>query len=105
MNFELKRVNARKAASVSAAVYGALMLVMAVIFIPLLLLSPDVDQTGAPVSKGVFLVMLVLYPVFGAVGGWLSGYFLSYVYNLVAKRFGGLQFEGSRMDLTDRLAS
>jgi membrane protein YqaA with SNARE-associated domain len=97
MNFELRRINARKAANVFAAVYGLLMLVMSLIAIPMFMFAPNVDVHGGPVSKSMFLLMLLLYPVFGAIAGWLAGYLLGSIYNLAAKRFGGLEFEGVRL--------
>jgi hypothetical protein len=86
---ELRRVEPRRMARVLAIVYGGLFAFIALIAVPMLLFMP-VQHTGATPPKAVLVLMLVFYPLMGAAAGWISGYLVSSIYNLVARRFGGV---------------
>lgn len=52
---------------------------------------------GAPGAGMMGLAFGVAAPIFLAVGyglmGWIGGYITAWIYNIVAKRTGGIQFE------------
>lgn len=96
MKQELKRVDPLRTANVAALVYGVLMCAFAVMFLPIFLLPGLLGASGQSGLETVFLgFMVVLYPVLGAVMGWITGLLGAAVYNLVVRWIGGviLEFE------------
>lgn len=96
---ELRHVDPLRAANIGALVYGLMMAVFALLFSPFFLLAGMMAPAAAgddpfaamfPVF-GVFLI--VLYPLMGAVMGWISGLLGSAIYNLVVRWSGGLLVE------------
>jgi hypothetical protein len=41
----------------------------------------------------MFLAAMVFYPLMGLIAGWIFGHIIARLYNLVAARLGGLQYE------------
>jgi hypothetical protein len=80
-------------ARVLAIIYGGLFGVTAIISVPILLFSPFPAYNAAPVPRSVFVTMLILYPLMGVFVGWIGGHIVARLYNFVARRFGGIQYE------------
>ena len=98
MIHELRRLPPMRTAKIMALLYGAFFLFVSLFFIPLVLLGPDVDARGNPMHKGLFLGVMVAYPILGLIFGWLGSAVMSAIYNFVARRAGGLRFETVRID-------
>lgn len=76
--------------------YAAIALVLMFFFIPFGILAAFLDQSANPeflIGGGIGIVVMaiimpVVYGIFGFVGGAIS----AFIYNLVAKVTGGLEF-------------
>lgn len=97
MTYELRSISPTRLSRVMAWVVGGIFLIICLIMIPMFLLTPFPEHEGQP-SKSLFLVFLVLYPVFGAIWGWICGQLTARLYNFVARRKGGVTFEASRLE-------
>lgn len=64
--------------------------VLGLIFAPLFMIGP-IMEGGAAAGIGIFvmLMMLVMYPVMGFIGGVIS----AVLYNFIARRIGGIRFD------------
>ncbi len=60
-------------------------------------LSDELGGTGFGSSLGLF--MIILYPLLGLVAGFIGGFIMAWVYNLVAGRIGGVELEFEEDDL------
>ena len=98
MRQELKRVDPLRTANISAMVYGLLTSAFALIAFPFVLLAGLLAPAqGSNIAGPVFAIfILVLYPVMGAVMGWISGLLTSAIYNFIVRWTGGLilEFDG-----------
>ena len=94
MTFQLKRVEPLRAANIGALVYGLFLAVFTAILLPIFLIVTPFAPTepGAP-PMFLFSFLLLFYPIFGLVFGWLSGLLMSVIYNFVVRWSGGLLFE------------
>ncbi len=93
----LKKINVLSAAKTAGIIYGALGL----LFIPIFLISGVAALAGAPGSQrwtgGVFILFAFLMPVvYGAVGFVMIA-IMTWFYNLIAGKFGGIEFELEQM--------
>jgi hypothetical protein len=79
----LSRVDPASLAKVMAAFYAFVGLLVGVVLLLLSLVRDD----GAGVA--VAIAMIVLYPVMGFVGSWISASIL----NGIARRWGGIELE------------
>jgi O-antigen/teichoic acid export membrane protein len=82
-----------RAADVIAILYGIFFTLFAFFFFPFYALVPLHDKDGNPIDSTPFLIMILLYPVFGVIAGWLGTFVGAHTYNLVARRTGGIQVE------------
>ena len=95
MKYELKRVEPLRAANIGALLYGLIMTVFSLIFIPFVLLAglfAPSREPGAP-EPFFWVLMLCFYPLLGVVMGWISGILTSATYNLIIRWTGGLLLE------------
>jgi hypothetical protein len=95
MKHELRRVAPLRAANVSAIVYSILMGLMSLISVPFFLLAtvlqrPGPTGPGAVAGPIIAVMMLILYPVMGAVMGWVMGLAGAAIYNYIIRWTGGL---------------
>jgi hypothetical protein len=107
MRLELKRVEPMRAANIGALVYGIVMAVFALVFLPFLLLGFALAPSGGnPGLATLPLIMLFMYPLMGLVMGWLSGLCTSWAYNVVIRFTGGLlvDFHETTARAPDQLA-
>jgi hypothetical protein len=82
-----------------AWVAGGVFLIVALVMIPIFLLMPFPEPAdGQPQpSKASFIVLLVLYPLFGALWAWIGAQLSARIYNFVARKKGGITFEAARL--------
>ncbi|HTK81681.1 MAG TPA: hypothetical protein VL633_05270 [Bacteroidota bacterium] len=96
MKIEIRHVTPMRLANVMALIYGCMMTVFAVIFLPFFLLimrlSPKAGADGGA-SSLVMVFMLCLYPVMGLIIGWLSGLLGATVFNFIVRWTGGVLVE------------
>lgn len=95
MRRELVRIAPIKAANVISLLYAILFGAMALLFLPFFAFLPLQDQQGNSVSAAPILTMILLYPVLGAVTGWIGVATMASLYNFIARRIGGIQVEVS----------
>jgi len=96
MRREIQRVVPKSAAKVVGLMYAALFLAISLlILLPFAALVPLHDQAGNPRSSAPLVVMAVVYPFAGAIGGWLGAFFMASIYNLLVPRVGGIQVDVS----------
>src|SRR5688572_24402981 len=92
--FELKRIGAFRAANilavVSFVVYGIVALVMVPLFLLLAVLMPQAEDMP---PTWLFALLPIVYPVMGAVFGWIGGGLAALAYNLVVRWTGGLEVD------------
>ena len=94
MKRRLTNVNPLKLGITLAVIYGVMSLIIAVpVFLFMSLAGAVGARTGAQalpvVFSGVFVIFLpVLYAVLGFIGGVIA----AFIYNLVAKWTGGIEF-------------
>lgn len=96
---EIKRLDVFSVAKMAGITYGAISL----LFIPFILVFGVVgafanargEAAGAAggVAVVVMVIMALLFPVIYGLMGFLMGALMAFVYNLVAEKFGGIQFE------------
>jgi len=91
--YELRRVEPLRAANIAGVVYAILTAAIAVVALPFVLVATALVPSGDAAGPGALALFLLLYPVLGAVMGWLSGLLTSAIYNVVVRWTGGLQFE------------
>lgn len=92
MKKQIKRLSPHQ----NGKVFGVLIAVSSLIFIipvftAVILSMPAVDQHGNPVVFPKFLI--VIFPIFYLVFGYISTVIASAIYNLLFKYIGGFEFE------------
>lgn len=84
MKKQIVQVSILQSAKVMAALYFVISIPMALLMMIPAMLSP---------APGVSVGMLILMPVFYTLFGFLFSLFGAWIYNLVAKRIGGFEFQ------------
>lgn len=92
MHVTLRRIDPASLAKIYAVVYGLLMLVVALPAGCMVALFGSTGELGG-LGAGIGLAAVILYPVFGALAGFVGGLLTAFAYNLVADRIGGVQLE------------
>jgi ABC-type transport system involved in multi-copper enzyme maturation permease subunit len=91
--YSLRSVDVWSCAKIMGAIYGCLGL----IFLPFLLWggigSLLFGRDSASFPGVAMLFLAILAPIFYGVMGFVMGAFTAWVYNLVAKRIGGIRLE------------
>jgi hypothetical protein len=90
---EIIRIEPIPAANVVSIVYAAVFAVVSLLSLPFLVFVPLVDGRGNTADPTSMLVPILLYPVFGAVMGWVGTACMAWLYNLVAARIGGIRLD------------
>ncbi len=96
-SYVLRRVDPARAATLLSAIYGGMFLALALVGLPILLIAPTPQGVAQPFPKYLGIFMVLIYPLFGALFGWLAGHLIALIYNLAARKFGGLVFEADRI--------
>ena len=98
MNLKLKRVAPLQAGKMLAAFYGLLSLVL----VPFMFVAMTVAGMAArnhggappfPFMLGLGMGFILLLPILYALMGFVFGVISAWIYNLLAKWIGGLEFE------------
>jgi hypothetical protein len=74
---------------VGFVVYGVLAAIMLPIFLVVAFVAKATPDGPPP---WLFVVMLIVYPILGAIFGWIFGGLSALVYNLVTRWTGGIEF-------------
>ena len=85
-----------RAANIVAILYALMMLIFCLPMLGFIWMIPTPagqDPAEAEAVMSTFRWMLLGYPVFGAVFGWLGGLTSAWLYNQIARRVGGLKLE------------
>lgn len=93
MTYNLRSISPTTLARIMALVIGGLMLIFSLMALPILLLVPSPKGDPSAPPKALFLVLVILYPLFGALWGWIAGQISARLYNFAAKRIGGVSIE------------
>jgi hypothetical protein len=94
--YELRRIEPLRAANVGGVVYGILTAAMVVVVLPFFFAVSAFLPASDAAAPGPIMLVLLLYPLLGAVMGWISGLLTAAIYNIVVRWTGGLQLEVSR---------
>jgi hypothetical protein len=84
MKKQIVQVSILQSAKVMAALYFVISIPIALLMMIPAMLSP---------APGMGVGMLILMPVFYTLFGFLFSLFGAWIYNLVAKRIGGFEFQ------------
>jgi hypothetical protein len=96
MQVELRRVEPVRAANVLALLYALSFMIVAIPMFFIFSMIPDMAGTtgeGGAMQFSNFRWFLIAYPIMGLVFGWLQGLIGAFLYNIIASRTGGFQFE------------
>jgi len=91
-------LSAAKVAAVLAAIWG---FIMAIIFIPIIAMAGSASSyagaaTGfnmAPLLLGLGVASIVIFPIIGAILGFICGAIYAFLYNVAAKYVGGIEID------------
>ena len=90
----LRRIDPMSLAKVYAVVVAVMMLVFALPAGCMMSMVGSLTGEGAGAfGAGMGFFLLILYPLFGLILGFISGFLVAWVYNLVAERIGGVELE------------
>jgi hypothetical protein len=98
--YVLKSISPKQLARLLAVIYAALFLLLSLFAVPMFLFVPTGPAPNMGFPKSIALVILVIYPVFGALMGWIGGHIIARVYNFAAKKLGGLRVNVDKYDAT-----
>lgn len=105
MKLELERISPLRAANLSAIVYGTLTAAFAAVIAVIWLLVPSQAQQSREAQQAaqqLFGLVFFLYPILGAISGWLMGLLGAAVYNVVSVWLGGLHLEFAEASVARR---
>lgn len=87
----LKRISPKPLAKLMSLMYAVLGFIFGLIMMLMALVSQTQEPgiTGLMFGIGAPILLTLLY----ALMGWVGGYISAWIYNLAAKRTGGIQFE------------
>jgi len=91
--YALRSVNVLSCAKMMGAIHGCLGLIMLPIFLLAGVATLMSGQDSASVSGAVLLFFAILAPIFYGAMGFVVGALMAWVYNLVARRIGGMKLE------------
>jgi prepilin signal peptidase PulO-like enzyme (type II secretory pathway) len=91
--YELRRIEPLRAANVAGVVYAILTGAIAAIALPFFLALAVLVPSDDMAHPAALLPLLLLYPILGAVMGWISGLLTAAIYNMVVRWTGGLELD------------
>jgi hypothetical protein len=94
MNTKIRSVRPLSVAKIQGVLYGILGLLVA----PFFLIGPGLAMLGAPTAQrgvgfGVIVLVAAFLPFCYAVGGFLMGGLMGFLYNAVASAVGGIEIQ------------
>jgi uncharacterized membrane protein YdjX (TVP38/TMEM64 family) len=93
--YELRRVEPLRAANVAGVVYAVLTAALVIVVLPFFLAVSALLPSSDELAPGAIVLVLLFYPVLGAVMGWICGLLTAVIYNVIVRWTGGLQLEVS----------
>jgi len=90
MKKQLVSISPLRAGIVLGVLYGAIALLIVPFFVVIVLIG---NKTGSAAPAAFGLGFAIMLPVFYAVLGFIGGVISAFIYNLIAKWTGGLEFE------------
>jgi len=105
---EFRKIDMVSAGKVSAAIHAIVGLLIGLIiaflfgslYVPLMALvaiavpaTSQIVSVGAAVSSAAGLSAIVIFPIVGAILGFLWGVIAAFLYNIVAMKIGGIEVE------------
>lgn len=94
MTSEIQRIAPLRAANITSILYGVLMSGMALVMLVVISSVPSGDVQGDSADAiATARWFLLLYPVFGFGGGWLTGLLGAAAYNFLQRFTGGFLIE------------
>jgi hypothetical protein len=90
---EVRSISPQRLARIMAAVLGGLFVLFSLLMLPMFLFAPFPENVPNQPPKALFLIQILLYPVFGALWGWISGQITARIYNFVAARLGVIHLD------------
>lgn len=89
----IRSIDAMSLAKVYAVLYGILGLIMALPMGCFSLLMPPTGEPGLDWIRGFGFLVVVIYPIFAVIVGFVGGLLTAFIYNLVSGWVGGVQIE------------
>ena len=90
MKKQLKSISPLRAGIVLAVMYGIIGCIILPFFLIAAVFGAHASSGGAMIGGAFFAIFI---PIFYAIAGFIGGVISAFVYNLVAKWTGGLEFE------------
>ena len=90
MIHEVRFISPQRLARIMAAIVGGILLLVSLLMLPIFLFAPFPENVPNQPPKALFFVLILLYPLFGALWGWISGQVTARIYNFVSARLGGM---------------
>jgi len=89
---ELKKINVMSFAKIQGLIGVAIGLIAGVIYALIALIAPfstDIDISVLRITASLIILFPLIYGVLGFIGGAL----IAWIYNVIAKRIGGIEIE------------
>ncbi len=87
----IKSVSSKSIAKLSALMHAVFGFIAGIFFLLISLLASNEESGVVALIFG--LGAPIALPIFYGLMGWIGGYIVGWVYNLLAKRVGGIQVE------------
>jgi len=91
--YRLKKIYPLSLAYILASIYLIFGLLMAVLFIIIKQNPAAASAVNQRLLELTYWQIILLYPIAYALGGFLTGIIIGFLYNLIAPRTGGVAFE------------
>src|SRR5688572_23208701 len=83
---EVRSISPQRLSRIMAMILGGITLLFSLLALPVVLLTPFPEGVPNQPPKALFFALILLYPLFGALWGWIGGQISARIYNLVARR-------------------
>jgi hypothetical protein len=93
MQREIVHIAPIRAANVMSIVYATAFAVFSLSALPFYMFVPFHDPQGNALNPVSMAIVLLLYPVLGAVMGWVGTASMAWLYNVIAPRVGGIRLD------------
>ncbi|HEV8609860.1 MAG TPA: hypothetical protein VGS98_07320 [Thermoanaerobaculia bacterium] len=90
---QVVQIGVGQTAKVLAILYFIMTAIFCVIFAPFVLLSGPAEHPVMPFGGALLGVVLIAAPFLYAIVAYIGAALVSAIYNFVARRFGGVEFE------------
>ncbi|MGH9676074.1 MAG: hypothetical protein ACRD36_03145 [Candidatus Acidiferrum sp.] len=90
---QIHRVGILSCAKIAGITYAGIALVFVPIFLVMAVAGAFAAEKDAALGAAAIVVLALFMPIIYGVVGFLGGAFMAWLYNLVAKKFGGIEIE------------